>query len=71
MRSAGGRNSACPDALKHFWSRHAQKRISERYVKLLREREYRLQWAERIGLAFTPPSSVGLPGPLQVVIKVA
>src|SRR5437667_441421 len=52
------------------WSRHEQKRISERYVKLLREREYRLQWAERIGLAFTLPSSVGLPGPLQVVIKV-
>ncbi len=63
--------SDCPDALKHFWSGHAQKHVSERYVKLLREREYRLQWAERIGLGFTLPSAVGLPGPLQVVPKVA
>jgi hypothetical protein len=63
--------SDCPDALKHFWSGHAQKHISERYVKLLREREYRLQWAERIGLGFTLSSSVGLPGPLQLVIRVA
>jgi len=30
--------SDCPDALKHFWSGHAQKHISECYVKLLRER---------------------------------
>ena len=27
--------SDCPDALKHFWSGHAQKHISERYVKLV------------------------------------
>ncbi len=63
--------SDCPDALKHFWSGHAQKHISERYVKLLGERQYRLEWAERIGLGFTLPSSVGLPGLLQVVTKVA
>ncbi len=27
--------SECPDALKHFWSGHAQKHVSERYTKLL------------------------------------
>ena len=63
--------SDCPDALKHFWSGHAQKHISERYVKLLGERQFRLDWAERIGLGFTLPSSVGLPGLLHVVTKVA
>ena len=32
----------CPDVLKHFWSGHAPKHVSERYEKLLGEREYRL-----------------------------
>ena len=56
-----------PDALKHFWSGHAPKHVSERYTKLLGERQYRLDWAERIGMGF----SVGLPGLLKVVPKVA
>lgn len=59
--------SECPDALKHFWSGHAQKHVSERYTKLLGERQYRLDWAERIGMGF----SVGKPGKLQVVSRVA
>jgi hypothetical protein len=63
--------SDCPDSLKHFWSGHAQKHISERYVKLLEEREYRLEWAERIGLGFKIPTSVGLPGLLRVVPNAA
>jgi hypothetical protein len=63
--------SDCPDSLKHFWSGHAQKHISERYVKLLEEREYRLEWAERIGLGFKIPTSVGLPGLLRVVPSAA
>ena len=54
--------SDCPDALKHFWSGHAQKHISERYVKLLGERQFRLDWAERIGLGFTLAGSVGRRG---------
>ena len=63
--------SDCPDSLKHFWSGHAQKHISERYVKLLEEREYRLEWAERIGLGFKIPTSVGLLGLLRVVPNAA
>lgn len=63
--------SECSDAFKDFWSGLAQKHISERYVKLLGERQFRLDWAERIGLGFTLPSSVGLPGPLHVVPRVA
>ena len=60
--------SDCPDALKHFWSEHAQKHISERYVKLLGERQFRLDWADRIGLGFSLPGSVGR---LSVVPNVA
>ena len=33
----------CPDTLKHFWSGHAPKHVSERYVKLLKDREFRLE----------------------------
>jgi len=46
--------SDCPEALKHFWSGHAPAHVSERYVKLLNDRAYRLDWAERweLGLCF-------------------
>ena len=63
--------SDCPDALKHFWSEHAQKHISERYVKLLGKRQFRLDWADRIGLGFSLPGSVGRLGRLSVVLNVA
>ena len=53
----------CPDALQHFWSGHAQTHVSERYTKLLQERAYRLEWAEKIGMGFSLPArSIGLPG---------
>ncbi len=42
----------CPEALRHFWSGHAQNHSSERYTKLLEERDFRLEWAEKIGLGF-------------------
>jgi hypothetical protein len=41
--------SDCPEALKHFWSGHAPAYVSKRYVKLLSDRAYRLDWAERVG----------------------
>jgi hypothetical protein len=63
--------SDCPDVLRHFWSGHAHKHISERYVKLLEERQFRLDWAERVGLGFEIPGSIGLPGRLRIVPKVA
>ena len=63
--------SDCPDVLKHFRSGHAPKHVSERYERLHGEREYRLEWAERIGLGFKIPSSVGLPGLLRVVASAA
>lgn len=50
--------SGCPEALKHFWSGHAQKHVSERYVKLAQDREYRLMWAEKIGLGFDLPEAL-------------
>jgi hypothetical protein len=61
----------CPDALKHFWSGHAQTHVSERYVKLLEDRDYRLEWAERIAMGFTLPASIGQPGLLHIVRKTA
>jgi hypothetical protein len=64
--------SDCPDALKHFWSGHAQRHVSERYTKLLQEKDFRLRWAEALGLGFELPKSrkVGLPGQLIVFRKV-
>jgi hypothetical protein len=49
--------SGCPDALKHFWSGHAHKHVSERYVKLAQDRAFRLSWAEKIGLGFRLPGA--------------
>ena len=46
----------CPDALKHFWSGHAQTHVSERYTTLLQERAFRLEWAEKIGMGFELPT---------------
>lgn len=31
-----------PTALKHYWSGHAQEHVSERYIKLDKERVFRL-----------------------------
>jgi integrase len=45
--------SECPEFLRHFWSGHAQKHVSERYIKLLGDRDFRLQWADKIGTGFT------------------
>lgn len=46
-----------PESLKHFWSGHAPRHVSERYVKLREEREFRLEWAEKIGLGFDLPTA--------------
>ena len=51
------RTSECPDALQHFWSGHAQTHVSERYTKLLRQRDFRLDWAEKIGPGFELPKA--------------
>jgi hypothetical protein len=63
--------SDCPEKLKHFWSGHAPRHVSERYVKLWGEREYRLDWAERLGTGFKIPASIGTLGPLRVVSNAA
>jgi integrase len=47
----------CPEVLRHFWSGHAQTHVEERYTKLLEKRDYRLQWADRIGLGFELPGA--------------
>ena len=61
--------SDCPEALKHFWSGHAPAHVSGRHVKLLTDRAYRLDWAERLGTGFVLP--VGQPGLLHLVRKTA
>lgn len=54
----------CPEVLRHFWSGHAQTHVEERYTKLLEKRDYRLQWAERIGLGFELPQNCARNGRL-------
>jgi integrase len=49
--------SDCPEALRHFWSGHAPHHVSERYTKLNQDRDFRLMWAERIGLGFELPGA--------------
>jgi hypothetical protein len=63
--------SECPEALRHFWSGHAPRHVSERYTKLREERDFRLEWAEKIGLGFELPPSIGQLGQLRIVPKVA
>lgn len=55
--------SECPEFLRHFWSGHAAKHVSERYIKLLGDRGFRLEWAEKIGMGFDLD---GRPGQLEV-----
>ena len=47
----------CPEPLKHFWSGHAAKDVSERYVKLGEDGDFRLMCAERISLGFELPET--------------
>lgn len=42
-----------PAALQHTWSGHAKSHVSEVYKKLLKQREWRLRWAEKVGTGFT------------------
>jgi hypothetical protein len=64
------KKSGCPDALQHFWSGHAHTHVSERYTKLLQDRDFRLEWAEKIGMGFELPArSVAPPAPLIVFRK--
>ncbi len=59
------KKSDCPDVLQHFWSGHAPTHVSERYTKLLQDRDYRLEWAERISMGFDLPArSIGQLGQL-------
>jgi hypothetical protein len=63
--------SECPEALRHFWSGHAPKHVSERYTKLREERDFRLEWVEKIGFGFDLPAPIGQLGQLRIVPKVA
>jgi len=59
------KKSDCPEVLQHFWSGHAPTRVSERYTKLVQNRDYRLEWADKIGMGFElPQPSVSKPSKL-------
>jgi hypothetical protein len=59
------KKSECPEFLQHFWSGHAQTHVSERYTKLLQDRDYRQRWAEKVGLGFELPArSISKPSKL-------
>jgi len=54
-----------PESLKHYWSGHGPEHVSERYIRLADEHEFRLMWAEKIGLGFNLPGApVGQRGQL-------
>jgi hypothetical protein len=60
-----------PQALQHAWSGHARTHVSERYKKLLRQRGWRLEWAEKVGMGFDLPAQpIGLRGLLIQFPKV-
>jgi len=61
------KTSDCPEFLQHFWSGHAHTHVSERYTKLLKDRDFRLGWAENIGLGFELPT--GSIGELGVLVE--
>ncbi|HSY64928.1 MAG TPA: hypothetical protein VK829_10025 [Terriglobales bacterium] len=63
--------TGCPEALRHFWSGHAPSHVSERYTKLSGEREFRLDWAEKIGAGFELSHPAGQLGQLIVMSKSA
>jgi len=59
------KKSDCPEVLQHFWSGHAPTHVSERYTKLVQNRDYRLEWADKIGMGFElPQPSVSKPSKL-------
>ena len=65
------KTSGCPEFLQNFLSGHSQGHVSERYLKLLQKREFRLEWAERIGLGFElPGTNLGQLGQLVQFRKV-
>jgi hypothetical protein len=61
----------CPEVLRHFWSGHAPRHVSERYTTLRGERDFRLGWAEKVGLGFELPLPIGQLGQPRLVLKVA
>jgi hypothetical protein len=71
FRIAHLRKTECPEALRHFWSGHAPKHVSERYTKLRDERDFRLEWVEKIGVGFDLPTPIGQLEQLRFVPKVA
>ena len=70
FRITAVQTAECPKPLQHFWSGHAQTHVSERYTKLLKNRDFRLEWAEKIGMGFELPArSVAPRAPLIMFRK--
>ena len=78
IASRSRKTAEVPAALQHTWSGHAKSHVSEVYKKLLKQREWRLRWAEKTGTGFTLPghqqataeASNGKPGKLLQFRKV-
>jgi hypothetical protein len=47
----------CPESLKHYWSGHGPEHVSEPYIRTTEEHEFRVKWAEKIGLGFELPGA--------------
>lgn len=62
------KKSDCPEFLQHFWSGHAHTHVSERYTKL-EDRDFRLEWAEKIGMGFELPRAAIAPRAPLIVFR--
>jgi hypothetical protein len=65
FRFAHLEKSDWPEPLKHFWSGHAPRHVSERYVKLAQDQNFLLMWVDRIGLGFKLPEGAEVEQLLQ------
>jgi hypothetical protein len=64
------KKSECPEFLEHSWSGHTQTHVSEGYTKL-NDREFRLGWADKIGLGFDLPAPTSKHGKPHVLARSA
>jgi len=55
FRATWLRKNGIPEDLIHFWLGHAEKSITDIYVKLKEDLAFRSEWAEKAGLGFVIP----------------
>ena len=52
FRTTHLRMQQCPEDLIRFWLGHGSNSVTDRYSKVAEQREWRKEWAEKVGLGF-------------------